>query len=222
MNTGIQDATNLAWKLALVARGRAGSELLDSYHDERHPVGATVVRETTALTAVGTATGPAAVVRNLALFLVGHVHAIGDTAAATMAETAVHYRGSTLSGHDRHPRAAVRPGEHAPDPAGITPAIEDLLTEPGLLVLTRGEPVALREVLRDRGTVVRVVRAGTGPDTLVDPHDAIDTAYGLGPDGIAVIRPDGYLGLVADTSDPELLRRYLADHLNLTDAAGVR
>jgi 2-polyprenyl-6-methoxyphenol hydroxylase-like FAD-dependent oxidoreductase len=222
MNTGIQDATNLAWKLALVARGRAGSELLDSYHDERHPVGATVVRETTALTAVGTATGPAAVVRNLALFLVGHVHAIGDTAAATMAETAVHYRGSTLSGHDRHPRAAVRPGEHAPDPAGITPAIEDLLTEPGLLVLTRGEPVALREVLRDRGTVVRVVRDGTGPDTLVDPHDAIDTAYGLGPDGIAVIRPDGYLGLVADTSDPELLRRYLADHLNLTDAAGVR
>ncbi|OLT14096.1 hypothetical protein BJF78_20080 [Pseudonocardia sp. CNS-139] len=38
MNTGIQDAVNLAWKLALVATGRADARLLDSYHDERHPV----------------------------------------------------------------------------------------------------------------------------------------------------------------------------------------
>ena len=47
MNTGVQDAANLAWKLALVARGRAGSDLLDTYNDERHPVGAAVVRTTT-------------------------------------------------------------------------------------------------------------------------------------------------------------------------------
>ena len=40
MNTGIQDAVNLAWKLALVSTGRADESLLDSYHDERHPVGA--------------------------------------------------------------------------------------------------------------------------------------------------------------------------------------
>jgi 2-polyprenyl-6-methoxyphenol hydroxylase-like FAD-dependent oxidoreductase len=72
MNTGIQDAANLAWKLALVAQGRAGAELLDTYDDERHPIGAEVVRTTTMMTNVGTATGPEAVVRNLGLFLVGH------------------------------------------------------------------------------------------------------------------------------------------------------
>src|SRR5262249_1520412 len=38
MNTGIQDAHNLAWKLALVWRGRADDDLLDSYHEERHAV----------------------------------------------------------------------------------------------------------------------------------------------------------------------------------------
>jgi 2-polyprenyl-6-methoxyphenol hydroxylase-like FAD-dependent oxidoreductase len=38
MNTGIQDAVNLAWKLALVATGRAGATLLDSYDAERYPV----------------------------------------------------------------------------------------------------------------------------------------------------------------------------------------
>jgi len=38
MNTGMQDAYNLAWKLALAVRGRGTEELLESYHAERHPV----------------------------------------------------------------------------------------------------------------------------------------------------------------------------------------
>ena len=46
MNTGIQDAYNLAWKLALVASGAAPETLLDSYEAERRPVGAEVVART--------------------------------------------------------------------------------------------------------------------------------------------------------------------------------
>jgi 2,4-dichlorophenol 6-monooxygenase len=42
-NTSIQDTYNLAWKLALVLHGRAGPQLLDTYHDERQPVGRQVV-----------------------------------------------------------------------------------------------------------------------------------------------------------------------------------
>lgn len=46
MNTGLQDAANLAWKLSLVAAGEAaaGWQLLDTYQEERHPVGAHVIR----------------------------------------------------------------------------------------------------------------------------------------------------------------------------------
>jgi 2-polyprenyl-6-methoxyphenol hydroxylase-like FAD-dependent oxidoreductase len=44
MNTGLQDAANLGWKLAAVLQGRATDKLLDTYHDERHPVGKTVLR----------------------------------------------------------------------------------------------------------------------------------------------------------------------------------
>lgn len=45
MNTGIQDATNLAWKVALAAAGDVtGPELLQTYQEERHPVGAAAVR----------------------------------------------------------------------------------------------------------------------------------------------------------------------------------
>lgn len=44
MNTGLQDAANLGWKLAAAVQGRGGDRLLDTYHDERHPVGRMVLR----------------------------------------------------------------------------------------------------------------------------------------------------------------------------------
>ena len=46
MNTGIQDAYNLAWKLALVIEGRAPDAFLDSYHEERHPIGQRLLHTT--------------------------------------------------------------------------------------------------------------------------------------------------------------------------------
>ncbi|MET0283555.1 MAG: FAD-dependent monooxygenase [Polyangiales bacterium] len=52
LNLGVQDAVNLGWKLAQVVHGGAG-ELLDSYHAERHPVAARVLRDTLAHTALG-------------------------------------------------------------------------------------------------------------------------------------------------------------------------
>jgi 3-(3-hydroxy-phenyl)propionate hydroxylase len=52
LNIGVQDAVNLGWKLAQVVHGTAPDALLDSYHAERHPVGARVLRNTMALTAL--------------------------------------------------------------------------------------------------------------------------------------------------------------------------
>jgi 2-polyprenyl-6-methoxyphenol hydroxylase-like FAD-dependent oxidoreductase len=52
LNTGVQDAVNLGWKLAAVLQGRAADALLDTYHDERHPVGARVLQNTRAQTAL--------------------------------------------------------------------------------------------------------------------------------------------------------------------------
>jgi bifunctional hydroxylase/dehydrase len=48
MNTSIQDAVNLGWKLAAVVQGRATEALLDTYHDERHPVGQRLLMNTRA------------------------------------------------------------------------------------------------------------------------------------------------------------------------------
>jgi 3-(3-hydroxy-phenyl)propionate hydroxylase len=52
LNTGVQDAVNLGWKLAQVIDGTSPASLLDSYHDERHPVGARVLHNTMAQVAL--------------------------------------------------------------------------------------------------------------------------------------------------------------------------
>lgn len=52
LNTGVQDAVNLGWKLAQVVKGISPDSLLDSYHAERHPVGARVLRNTMAAVAL--------------------------------------------------------------------------------------------------------------------------------------------------------------------------
>ncbi|MGW6282795.1 FAD-dependent monooxygenase [Kribbella sp. NPDC055071] len=52
LNLGLQDAANLGWKLGLVARGLVGDELLDTYHSERHPIAAWVLRNTRAQVAL--------------------------------------------------------------------------------------------------------------------------------------------------------------------------
>ncbi len=235
MNTGIQDAANLAWKLAAVARGQADPQLLDTYHDERHPVGAEVVRSTTVLTDVGTASGIGAALRDLALFVVGHVHRLGAAGATTTAELRVNYHGSALSvEHGNRRRGAARAGDHAPDPEGPTRpdgtavAVEDLQARPGFLLLARAASdvvVELRRTLGDLGTVVRVVEstddAADGEDCLVDAEGAVARDYGFGSEGLALIRPDGYLGLVADTADPALVRRYLVETVHVSVPVAV-
>ncbi len=52
LNVGVQDAVNLGWKLAQVVKGTSPESLLDTYHDERHPVGARVLQSTMAQTAL--------------------------------------------------------------------------------------------------------------------------------------------------------------------------
>jgi 2-polyprenyl-6-methoxyphenol hydroxylase-like FAD-dependent oxidoreductase len=74
MNTGLQDAANLAWKLALVLRGRAAADLLDTYHAERWPVGRKILERTDRLFAVmSSQTGWVTALRNLLVPMVGPI-----------------------------------------------------------------------------------------------------------------------------------------------------
>ena len=97
--------------------------------------------------------------------------------------------------------------------------VEELLTSPGMLLLVRsGDDDAVDELRRTLGELGTVVRVGRD---VVDPGDVIGRHYGLGSEGLALIRPDGYLGLVANAADASVLRAYLADTLGITQPTTV-
>ena len=69
--------------------------------------------------------------------------------------------------------------------------------------------------------MVRVVARRRTEDCLADADDVVGRAYGFGAEGMALIRPDGYLGLVSDSADAGVLRDYLADTLRITQPSTV-
>ncbi|HUJ58441.1 MAG TPA: FAD-dependent monooxygenase [Kofleriaceae bacterium] len=98
MNTGIQDAHNLAWKLALVARGRGRPALLDSYHAERHAIGRRVLAQTDLATRLGLARGLAASIRNQVARFVTSFEPVRSKLARDAAELTVGYPQSPIVG----------------------------------------------------------------------------------------------------------------------------
>ena len=102
MNTGIQDAYNLAWKLALVSQGHAPGRLLDTYEQERHPVGQKLLEGTDRLFGMLARGGTAA--RLLRAYVVPRLarRVLGSRFAQRrmthfVSQLAIHYRNSPLS-----------------------------------------------------------------------------------------------------------------------------
>lgn len=92
MNTGIQDAGNLAWKLHAVLTGAAPAELLGSYHDERHPVASELVAFTSQFAKIATLRDPAAGQRrNDLLAAAAATTGIVDWVAAKLAQLDISY-----------------------------------------------------------------------------------------------------------------------------------
>jgi 2-polyprenyl-6-methoxyphenol hydroxylase-like FAD-dependent oxidoreductase len=205
MNTGIQDAANLAWKLASTVDGRGGDRLLDSYQDERHPVAAAVIRSTTVMTEVGTLDhGLVMRLRNELMHAATGLAPVQHVLADQIEETALHYRHSPIV-VDHHPRhIRVRAGDHAPQvgPPAVRTALQAAVAgTSGHVVLTvagpgrpttAAVPGAAAVLVADRPDAV------PGYDAVVaDPGRAVATRYGLEHGGRVVIRPDGYVGQVA-------------------------
>jgi 2-polyprenyl-6-methoxyphenol hydroxylase-like FAD-dependent oxidoreductase len=182
MNTGMQDAINLAWKLALVCHGTRGAEkLLDSFSRERSAVGEQVLANAGRLTAIGVMKNHTAqVVRNLAAGFLFGLSPVRHRMADTMAEVSIGYPDSPLNGPSVHGLGGPSPGERAPPVAGQMPvgsgdkprfalfavpnqAVSDLLrNHPHLLEPTIRPPFAGGGVwlVRPDGHTACVVRDG--------------------------------------------------------------
>ena len=244
MNTGLQDAYNLGWKLAHVCRGEAGEVLLDSYEAERRPVALRIVESGAAADAaqarLDAAERSARDAQVAATFT--DPDAIQSEAAAA-AEVDRDYAGSAV--------ISGTPQEHL-----CGPAAGRLLPFTGPVELPDGDAGPLHELTHRAGHTLFVLGGPATPasevaDVLDRLHSVVDggfveTAYGFSVDGpgeggrtgtvgtvgtadaetagllgvvglcVLVVRPDRYIGLRRDgtnpseVADPNDLLRYVA------------
>jgi 2-polyprenyl-6-methoxyphenol hydroxylase-like FAD-dependent oxidoreductase len=196
MNSGIQDAYNLGWKLGLVLAGRATPGLLDTYDEERLPIASRLLDITSErLAAVLAAIKEPG----------GGVDAV---ASPELTQLRLGYRRSRLSRAAGTRRGGPRPGDRAPDApfrdpvSGAPRRLFDLFRGPHFTLLGLGERCAasLRGLETD---LVRPHLIGPASD------DAGHVARAYGGDALILIRPDGYIGLTADADDPSAVADYL-------------
>ncbi|MGW4488568.1 aromatic-ring hydroxylase C-terminal domain-containing protein [Amycolatopsis sp. NPDC004368] len=164
------------------------------------------MKQTTRMTDTMTERG----LRNLALFLAGHLPPLREELISGLAEVAIHYRHSPIVGGRAPSRRHPHPGDHAPDVPGLHTAdgapasLDDLLRHPGHLLLTTvGDDQVLdqlRAALAGLGSVLRIPPRAT---------TAFTDRYGTGDHGLALIRPDGYLGLISREATPEAVAAYV-------------
>lgn len=186
MNTGMQDAINLAWKLALVSRGIATApELLDSYDLERRPVGAQVISASGRMTRVGTlADHTLQHVRDFVAHILMGLAPVQRAITGLMAEVSIGYPHSPLNGPSMGLTAAgsrVRPASgETPFGAGDTPRFA-----------VRGGVGAAELASRFPGLVEALPRLSSGEPL------------------VSLVRPDGYLAAEVPDADWQALVPYL-------------
>ncbi len=122
MNTGMQDAFNLAWKLALVVQGAARPSLIDSYEPERRPVAAAPLVGTALATKVVTLRNPVArEVRNRLAGMLSGLEIVQRRMLAQASELAIDYRASPIVEEHRAPVARATVGKRV----GEGPTLSD-------------------------------------------------------------------------------------------------
>jgi 2-polyprenyl-6-methoxyphenol hydroxylase-like FAD-dependent oxidoreductase len=228
MNTGIQDAVNLGWKLAHTLQGVADPAVLDTYEPERAPVGTMVLRFTDRAFTIATSTNP--IVRFARTRLAPAVIPLALKAKAgrayafrTVSQLDIRYRRSPLSVNGPNPpRKGPKAGDRLPDTAivhnGQSSTLHQVLAGPRWHLLLCGRPDAFSTQtateLAARHAGLAAVHHLTSQDpsgTLYDPDGTALRRLGLTGSDTAqyLIRPDGRLGYRAGGTDLTGLDTYL-------------
>ena len=190
LNTGVQDAVNLGWKLAQVVRGVSPSIILDTYHAERHPVAAGVLRNTLAQVALLRGDDRTNALRETMTVLLG-MDEPRRRLASEMSGLAVHY---DLGGG--HPLLGRRVPDLDVVTAGGSRRVFSLLHDARPVLLNLGEPESV----------------GIAP--WADRVRSIDASYAgswelpalgtVAAPSAVLIRPDGYVAWVGDGNEAGL------------------
>jgi len=196
MNTAVQDAYNLGWKLGQVLKHGAPDTLLDSYEAERLPVAAHLLE----------------FVVQMHKDWLGKAKDKEEPRQGEHMQLGLNYRGGPLSLDERDAVAegVTRAGDRAPDARlsdrdGRVVRLFDVFRGPHftLLALDGAALPALGPQYGDALRVQRIVRAGaTVPDALIDGDGQVQRIYG---EGLILVRPDGTIGYTGPSGGAGLL-----------------
>ena len=210
MNAGLRGAHNLAWKLAAVHRGEARESVLDTYSEEQRATARAVIREMR-FNVLELPLPPLGVLAVRALMpLVLSSETVKGRIEFALSDLGMHHRESPLSWH-RRGSEGLRAGDRVPDVAVMVEGQRGdlhrllslkhwtLLLRPG-----RGEEAAARSAREVAASFRASIRAVS-----IAPADANNRGI-LGEDGMmALVRPDGYVGLIVRICNTRALRDYL-------------
>ncbi|HEV2513749.1 MAG TPA: FAD-dependent monooxygenase [Devosia sp.] len=186
LQTGVQDAVNLGWKLAQVIKGNAPESLLDSYHDERHPVGAKVLRYTMAAVALRREDDRTKALRQTMADLL-ELDEPRRHVAADLTGLGIHY---DLG--EGHPLLGRRMPDLDIETASGRQRVSDLLHAARPVLLNLAAPGTLKLApWADRVEVVDATSAGPW---------ALPAMGSVTAPAALLIRPDGYVAWVGDES----------------------
>lgn len=200
MNTGIQDAWNLGWKLGLAATGRAGPALLDTYQEERLPVAAWTL---------GLSTDRMRVVLD-AIKIPGQ--GMDAVAVPEGAGLGITYRRSAADGGCD---GELQAGDRAPealchDADGTATRLYDVFAGGYFTLLGFGSQTRgpLRDIATQAGGIVRACAVDAGPDALADRDGNARRAYGIVGDTLVLVRPDHHVAVIATAADAGAVSGY--------------
>ena len=221
MNTGLQDAYNLAWKLALVVKAKADAALLDSYEEERLPVARRLLHTTDrAFRLVVSDSWLAGLLRTKILARIAAfamtLERLQKLAFRTVSQTGIEYRKSALS-----KSLEVLP-DNAPQSGDRFPwlrlklrgdgSVEDMFQkfdDIGFDLIVFGQP-SLPQGALDHGELLRVHLIPA------DPVNDTELARARIPQlSFYLVRPDGHVGLSGARLDAAAVQRYLSENLRL-------
>jgi len=203
MNTGMQDAYNLAWKLALKQQGKA--DILDSYSPERHAVGKHVLEMTDRMTRVITMKNPVVTaIRNTMAPFIASFGVVQHKVAESLEEVDVHYRGSPWV--DNHLSAEAP--EHSRTPFQHGPRAGDRAPNATVTRLDSGEPVKIFDLFRGpRFTLLLFVQANASPGEVREALSIESQCQARLGDWVKT-------AIISDRQAPEMLRSQENVHLD--------